>query len=71
MLLRPYSVVDHPFEVYIADGGTDGGEAIEGSATILHCDVTPSFYKEFIQIVSWKSVDQFGYETEIRSDGSR
>ncbi|CAG7710008.1 unnamed protein product, partial [Allacma fusca] len=64
------AIVDHAFEVYIADGGSDGSEAVEGNPTILHCDVSPSFYKEFIQITSWKSVDQFGYETEIQSDGS-
>lgn len=46
-------------------------EIVEGNPVILHCNISPSSYSEFVHVIAWKTVDQFGYQTQILSDGTR
>jgi len=66
-----FSVIDHPFEVVITTQSDSTDLIIEGSPTVLNCDVTPSFYSQFLRVVTWKTIDPFGHETEITRDDNR
>ncbi|OXA62118.1 Down syndrome cell adhesion molecule [Folsomia candida] len=61
------TIIDEPFKFEISSA-VDSGEIIEGNPAVLNCDVKPSVYKDFVKIIHWKSVDQYGHETEIESD---
>jgi len=59
-------VIDQPFEVIIS--GANEGDIIDGNPTVLTCDVTLPLYREFMRVLYWKTVDQFGYGREITPD---
>ncbi|ODM92163.1 Down syndrome cell adhesion molecule-like protein Dscam2 [Orchesella cincta] len=70
-VLSVRAIVDHPFEVMILLSSDSNDLIIEGSPALLSCDVTPSFYSQFVRIIAWKSIDQFGHATEILENDSR
>ncbi len=47
----------------------DSGEVLEGNPAMLNCVVKPTIYKDFVKVIHWKFIDEYGHETEIESDG--
>ena len=64
-----FTVVDSSFDLFIT--GSQDSDIIENNPTILQCNLSPTSYSEFVQILTWKLVDPFGYQTDVVSDGVR